>query len=77
MRFKGKIKELKQQLESIEVDDSKEHLINEVLAIMDGSNNPMQEDEIILLRATEYKLISEAEANRILLTSLKTYKIPI
>ena len=44
MTFKGKVKELEQKLDSIEVDDAKEHHINQVLAIMDGSNNPMQED---------------------------------
>ena len=74
--FKGRIKELEQQLKSIELDDAIERHINEVLAVMDGSNNPMLEDEIILLKATEYKLISEVEANKILLSSLKTYKNP-
>ena len=74
MDYKRRIKELEQQLESIEVDDAKELHINGVLAIMNGSNNPMQKDEIILFRATEYELISEAEANRILLNSLKTYR---
>ena len=74
MDYKTKIDELKQNLESIQSDPATEYRLGEVIGIMSGSNNELHEDEATLLRATEYGLISEYDANRLLLSSLKTFE---
>ena len=74
MDYKTKIDELNQNLESIQSDPATEYRLGEVIGIMSGSNNELQEDEVTLLRATEYGFISHSEADVLILSSFKTYK---